>query len=128
MKNKVYLCTWCLICIASTIAVGQQVFRQLQPTARVSRHITPMHGASNTANKVSEFDTGSGGGTEYRLCTAGQGMAKRWRWGQNPDVLVTASGGFERAGPHIVHGACAGSAAAWAVLPPEPKRDRDTGR
>ena len=93
MKTRLALCAM-LVCIASTIALGQQVSVNYNHSQSFAAYHTYAWGADN-ANQVQN---------SILAQVAVQGIdsslqAKGWQKvepGQNPDVLVTASGGMKQ--------------------------------
>ena len=92
MKIRLALCA-VLICIASTIAVGQQV----SVNYNHSQSFTPYHTyawGSDNANKVQNSILAQVAVQNIDSALQGKGWQKV-EVGQNPDVLVTASGGLK---------------------------------
>lgn len=93
MKTKLALCAM-LVCIASTIAMGQQVSVNFNQSQSFSQFHTYAWGSDN-ANMVQNSILAQVAITDIDTALAGKGWQKVTA-DQNPDVLVTASGGLKQ--------------------------------
>jgi hypothetical protein len=92
MKTKL---AWCamLVCIASTIAVAQQV----SVNYNHSQSFSPFHTyawGSNNANKIQNSILAQVAVQDIDSALQGKGLQKVEE-GQNPDLIVTANGGLK---------------------------------
>lgn len=92
MKTRLALCTM-LTCIASTIALGQQVSVNYNHSQSFSAYHTYAWGSDN-ANKIQNSILAQVAVQGIDSSLQGKGLQKV-EVGQNPDVLVTASGGLK---------------------------------
>src|SRR5271167_5136662 len=93
MKTRLALCAM-LVCIASTIAIGQQVSVNYNHSQSFSAYHTYAWGADN-ANQVQNSILAQVAVQGIDSALQGKGWQKV-EVGQNPDVLVTASGGMKQ--------------------------------
>jgi hypothetical protein len=93
MKTKSTLCAM-LVCIVSTVAVGQQVSVNYNHSQSFSQFHTYAWGADN-ANQVQDSILAQVAIQDVDSALQGKGWQKV-QVGQNPDVLVTASGGMKQ--------------------------------
>jgi hypothetical protein len=93
MKTKSTLCAM-LVCIASTVAAGQQVSVNYNHSQSFSQFHTYAWGADN-ANQVQDSILAQVAIQDVDSALQGKGWQKV-QVGQNPDVLVTASGGMKQ--------------------------------
>jgi len=93
MKAKFALCAM-LVCIASAIAVGQQVSVNFNQSQAFSGYHTYAWG-SNNANQVQNSILAQVAIQDIDSALQGKGWQKV-RESQNPDVIVTASGGLKQ--------------------------------
>ena len=91
MKTKFALCTM-LVCIASTIAVGQQVSVNYNHSQSFSAYHTYAWG-SNNANQIKNSILAQVAQQDIDTAMAGKGFQKVQE-SQNPDLILTANGGM----------------------------------
>jgi hypothetical protein len=93
MKTRLALCAM-LVCIASTIAFGQQVSVNYNHSQSFAQYHTYAWG-SNNANQVQNSILAQVAVQNVDTALQGKGWQKVEE-SQNPDVLVTASGGLKQ--------------------------------
>ncbi len=93
MKTRFALCA-ALVCIASTISVGQQVSVNYNHSQSFSQFHTYAWGSDN-ANQVQDSILAQVAIQDIDTALQGKGWQKV-QASQNPDVLVTASGGMKQ--------------------------------
>ena len=92
MKTRFALCAM-LVCIASTIAVGQQVSVNYNHSQSFAGYHTYAWG-SNNANKVQNSILAQVAEQDIDSALQGKGLQKVQE-SQNPDLLVTGNGGMK---------------------------------
>ena len=92
MKTRLALCAM-LVCITSAIAFGQQVSVNYNHSQSFTQYHTYAWGSDN-ANKVKDSILAQVAVQNIDTALQGKGWQKV-EAGQNPDVLVTASGGMK---------------------------------
>jgi hypothetical protein len=92
MKTRFEMCAM-LVCIASTIAVGQQVSVNYNHSQSFAGYHTYAWG-SNNANKVQNSILAQVAEQDIDSALQGKGLQKVQE-SQNPDLLVTANGGMK---------------------------------
>src|SRR5580700_8222271 len=90
MKTKVALCAM-LLCIASTIAVGQQVSVNYNHSASFAQYHTYAWGSNNT-NQIQNSILAQVAQQDIDNAMSQTGLQKVTE-SQNPDLILTASGG-----------------------------------
>ena len=91
MKTKFALCTM-LVCIASAVAVGQQVSVNYNHSQSFSGYHTYAWG-SNNANQIKNSILAQVAQQDIDTAMAGKGFQKVQE-SQNPDLILTANGGM----------------------------------
>jgi hypothetical protein len=93
MKTRSALCTM-LICIASTIALGQQVSVNYNHSQDFSQYHTYAW-ASDNANKIQNSILAQQAQSDINSTLQGKGLQMVQESG-NPDLIVTANGGMQQ--------------------------------
>jgi hypothetical protein len=93
MKTKFVLCAL-LVCVASTIAVGQQVSVNYNHSQSFAQYHTYAWG-SNNANRVQDSILAQVAEQDIDSALQGKGLQKVAE-GQNPDLIVTGNGGMKQ--------------------------------
>ena len=93
MKTKVAFCAM-LLCIASTIAVGQQVSVNYNHDASFAQYHTYAWG-SNNDNQIQNSILTQVAQQDINTAMEGKGL-QMVQESQNPDLILTASGGMKR--------------------------------
>ncbi len=93
MKTKFLLCAM-LMCIASTIALGQQVSVNYNHSESFTQYHTYAWGGDN-ANKVKDSILAQVAVQNINSALQGKGLQKV-QDNQNPDMIVTANGGLKQ--------------------------------
>jgi Domain of unknown function (DUF4136) len=93
MKTRLALCA-ILMCVISTFASGQQVSVNFNQSQNFTQYHTYAWGSDN-ANKVQDSILAQVAIQNIDTALQGKGLQKV-EVGQNPDVLVTASGGMKQ--------------------------------
>jgi Domain of unknown function (DUF4136) len=93
MKTRFVLCAM-LLCIASTIAMGQQVSVNYDHNASFSQYHTYAW-ASNNANQIQNSILAQAAQQDINTAMQGKGF-QLVQEGQNPDLLLVVSGGLRQ--------------------------------
>jgi len=93
MKTRFVLCAM-LLCITSTIAVGQQVSVNYDHNASFSQYHTYAWG-SNNANQIQNSILAQVAQQDINAAMQGKGF-QLVQENQNPDIILTASGGLKQ--------------------------------
>jgi hypothetical protein len=93
MKTKFVLCAL-LVCVASAIAVGQQVSVNYNHSQSFAQYHTYAWG-SNNANRVQDSILAQVAEQDIDSALQGKGLQKVAE-GQNPDLIVTGNGGMKQ--------------------------------
>ena len=94
MKTRFALCAM-LLCIASTIAVGQQVSVNYNHSQSFAHYHTYAWG-SNNANQIQNSILAQVAQQDINAAMQGKGLQKVQE-SQNPDLILTANGGMRAA-------------------------------
>jgi len=93
MKTRFVLCAM-LVCITSTIAVGQQVSVNYDHNASFTQYHTYAWG-SNNANQIQNSILAQVAQQDINAAMQGKGF-QLVQENQNPDIILTASGGLKQ--------------------------------
>jgi hypothetical protein len=93
MKTRIALCAM-LVCVASTIAVGQQVSVNYNHGASFSNYHTYAW-ASNNANQIQNSILAQVAQQDINSAMQGKGLSMVQE-SQNPDLILTANGGMKQ--------------------------------
>ena len=112
MKNRVTCCAFFLLCLSSTITLAQQVSVNYNHNANFAQYHTYAWGSNNT-NAIRNSILAQVAQQDIESAMASKGLQKVPE-SQNPDLVLTASGG-EHELASAAWGAWAAASAEWAA-------------
>ena len=115
MKTNVAICAL-LLCIASTIAVGQQVSVNFDHDASFAQYHTYAWG-SNNANQIQNSILAQVAQQDINTAMQGKGL-QMVQESQSPDLILTANGGMRQQTSHSAGSCfrcCSARSGPWAI-------------
>jgi hypothetical protein len=116
MKMRYALCTL-LACIASTIAIGQQVSVNYNHSQDFSQFKTYAWGSGN-ANQIQNSILAQQAESDINQALQGKGL-QMVQESQNPDMIVTSNGGLKQQTSYTAWGMGRGFGGGMATISPE---------